>query len=152
MKTYFKCVMMLDERGMDMTFETLKRSHLKRNILIALVVVGVISAIILNFTRAKYRVTQSVPLVTGTINFSPYDFNVLAMYLNRNDETIATDKVSHVGYTLNESLSSCMVNDEDAGGEIVFENGNLSFMNMNYKGISCSVYFDLIPDISTNIK
>ena len=129
-----------------MTYETLKRSHLKRNILIAIVVVGIISAIVLNFTRAKYRVTQSVPLVTGTINFSPYDFNVLAMYLNKNGDTVATDKAPHVGYTLNESQSSCVVNDEDAGGEIVFENGNLSFMNMNYKGIKCSVYFDLIPD------
>ena len=37
-----------------MPIETLKKSHLKRNIIIGVVVVAVISAIILNFTRAKY--------------------------------------------------------------------------------------------------
>ena len=51
-----------------------------------------------------------------------------------------------MGYTLNTEQSTCEVNDKDAGGEIVYENGNLSFMNMNYKGTKCSVYFDLIPD------
>ena len=129
-----------------MKYEVLKRSHLKRNIIIALIVVGVISAIILNFTRAKYRTTESIPLIQGTINFSPSDFNILAFYLNKGTETISADKAPHVGYTLNIEQSTCEVNDKDAGGEIVYEDGNLSFMNMNYKGTKCSVYFDLIPD------
>ena len=129
-----------------MKYEILKRSHLKRNIIIALIVVGVISAIILNFTRAKYRTTESIPLIQGTINFSPSDFNILAFYLNKGTETISADKAPHVGYTLNTEQSTCEVNDKDAGGEIVYEDGNLSFMNMNYKGTKCSVYFDLIPD------
>ncbi len=129
-----------------MKYEVLKRSHLKRNIIIALIVVGVISAIILNFTRAKYRTTESIPLIQGTINFSPSDFNILAFYLNKGTETISADKAPHVGYTLNTEQSTCEVNDKDAGGEIVYEDGNLSFMNMNYKGTKCSVYFDLIPD------
>ena len=55
-----------------MTFETLKRSHLKRNILIAVVVVAIISAIILNFTRAKYRTTQSMPLIQGTLTYGQF--------------------------------------------------------------------------------
>ena len=129
-----------------MKYEVLKRSHLKRNIIIALIVVGVISAIILDFTRAKYRTTESIPLIQGTINFSPSDFNILAFYLNKGTETISADKAPHVGYTLNTEQSTCEVNDKDAGGEIVYEDGNLSFMNMNYKGTKCSVYFDLIPD------
>ena len=59
-----------------MKYELLKRSHVKRNILIAVVVVFVLSAIILNFTRAKYRTTQSMPLIQGTINFSPSDLKI----------------------------------------------------------------------------
>ena len=129
-----------------MKYEVLKRSHMKRNIVIALIVVGVISAIVLNFTRAKYRTTESMPLIQGTINFSPSDLNLMAVYLNKNGDTISSDKAPHVGYTLNTEQSICEVNDKDAGGEIVYENGNLSFMNMNYKGTKCSVYFDLIPD------
>ena len=62
---FIKCM-----RSAGLEIETLKRSHLKRNIIIGVVAVLIISAIILNFTRAKYRVTESIPLVNGTINFS----------------------------------------------------------------------------------
>jgi len=44
-----------------MKFEVLKRSHLKRNILIGVVVVLVLSAIVLTFTKAKYKITESIP-------------------------------------------------------------------------------------------
>ena len=130
-----------------MKYEVLKRSYLKRNIIIGMVVVLILTAVVLTFTRAKYRVTQSVPLVSGTINFSPYDFNVVAMYLNKNGESIVTKKAPRVGYTLNEEQSTCVVDDEEVdNGQILFENGNLTFQNMNYSGTKCSVYFDLISD------
>ena len=57
-----------------MEFEVLKGNHIKRNILIGVLIVGIISAVILNFTKAKYRVIQSMPLVTGTINYTTYDY------------------------------------------------------------------------------
>ena len=130
-----------------MKYEVLKRSHLKRNILIAVVVVAIISAIILNFTRAKYRTTQSMPLIQGTINFSPSDLNLMAVYLNKNGETISSDKVPHVGYTLNTEQSICEVNDvKDETIEIVYENGLLNFNGLRNKGTKCTAYFDLIPD------
>lgn len=130
-----------------MNFEVLKKNHLKRNILIAVSVVLILSAVILTFTKAKYRTTQSMPLLQGTINFSTYDFNVVAMYLNKGDETVSTKKAPHVGYTLNSEQSSCVVGDAVAEGtEIVYENGNLYFNQANYVGTKCTVYFDLIPD------
>ena len=130
-----------------MKYELLKRSHIKRNIIVAVIVVFILSAIILSFTQAKYRTTESIPLIQGTINFSPSDFNIVAMYLNKGDETVSTKKAPHVGYTLNTEQSICVVDDaEDENGDILFENGNLTFQNMNYSGTKCSVYFDLIPD------
>ena len=51
-----------------MELQKLKQNHVKRNILIGVVTVLIISAVILNFTKAKYRTTQSIPLVNGTIN------------------------------------------------------------------------------------
>ena len=130
-----------------MKYEVLKRSHLKRNIIIAVLVVGVISAIILNFTQAKYRTTQSIPLIQGTINFSPSDLNLMAVYLNKNGETVSSDKVPHVGYTLNTEQSICEVNDvEDLETEIVYENGYLYVNKLSHKGTKCTAYFDLIPD------
>ena len=130
-----------------MTFETLKRSHLKRNIIIALIAIGIISAIVLNFTKAKYRTTESIPLIQGTINFSPSDFNMVAVYLNKGSETLSADKVPHVGYTLNEEQSTCESPDgvEDSIG-IEYIQPSLTFSNVIKKGTKCSVYFDLIPD------
>ncbi len=130
-----------------MEYEVLKRSQIKRNILIAVLVVALISSLILNFTQAKYRVTESMPLIQGTINFSPSDLNLMAVYLNKNGETISSDKVPHVGYTLNTEQSICEVNDvEDETIEIVYENGLLNFNGLGNKGTKCTAYFDLIPD------
>ena len=130
-----------------MEYEVLKRSHLKRNILIAILIVALISSLILNFTQAKYRVTESMPLIQGTINFSPSDLNLMAVYLNKNRETISSDKVPHLGYTLNTEQSMCEVNDEkDETIEIVYENGLLNFNGLGNKGTKCTAYFDLIPD------
>ena len=132
-----------------MKYEVLKRSHLKRNIIIALIVIGVISAIVLNFTRAKYRTTQSIPLIQGTINFSPSDLNIVAMYLNQDGAIPAgeTDIAPKFGYTLNEEQSFCEVNDEKIeNAAFTYESGLLGFYNLNRKGTKCSLYFDLIPD------
>ena len=130
-----------------MEYEVLKRSHLKRNIIIAVLVVSLISSLILNFTQAKYRTTESIPLIQGTINFSPSDLNLMAVYLNKNGDTISSDKVPHVGYTLNTEQSICEVNDvEDETVEIVYENGLLNFNGLGNKGTKCTAYFDLIPD------
>ena len=79
-----------------MNFEVLKRSHLKRNIVIGVIVVAVISAVILNFTRARYRVTESIPLVNGTINYTPYDLNITAIYI---DGIEAEELDSNTNYT-----------------------------------------------------
>ena len=130
-----------------MKFEVLKRSYLKKNIIIGIVVVLVLSAVVLTFTRAKYRTTQSMPLIQGTINFSPSDLNLMAVYLNKNGETLSSDKVPHVGYTLNTEQSMCEVNDEkDEKIQIVYENGLLNFNGLGNKGTKCTAYFDLIPD------
>ena len=132
-----------------MKYEVLKRGHIKRNILIALLVVSLISSLILNFTQAKYRVTESIPLIQGTINFSPSDLNIVAMYLNQDGAIPAgeTDIAPKFGYTLNEEQSFCEVNDEKIeNAAFTYESGLLGFYNLNRKGTKCSLYFDLIPD------
>ena len=69
-----------------MEFEVLKKSHIKRNILIGVVVVAIISAMVLNFTKAKYRVTESIPIVNGTIHYTPYDLKLISMYQESESE------------------------------------------------------------------
>ena len=80
-----------------MKFEVLKQSHLKRNIMIGVVAVAIISACVLTFTQAKYRTTQSISLANGTINYKPYDFKVLAMYQEGDSGYVEIDEMPGSG-------------------------------------------------------
>ena len=126
-----------------MEIETLKKSHLKRNIVIAVVVVAIISAIVLNFTRAKYKNTESIPLVNGTINHTPYDLKMVAMYQEENDGYKSIDTVPTSGYTLNEEKSYCEVNDaKDESISMEYKDGKV-YIGVSKKGTKCYLYFDI---------
>ncbi len=127
-----------------MKIETLKKSHLKRNIMIGVVGVLIISVMILNFTRAKYRTTQSIPLVNGTINYSMADFNAVAIYVNGDNGYIKADTIPD-GYVLNEEESYCTVNgEEDTSISLSYDTStkSLSVTPMTTKGTKCYLYFD----------
>ena len=128
-----------------MEFEVLKRSHLKRNIIIGVIVVCVISACILNFTQAKYREIQSIPLINGTIHYTPYDLNLVAIYQeNATGEYVEIDTVPTSGYTLNESESYCEINDtKDNTITIEYQDGKVNFLGLTKKGTKCYLYFDI---------
>ena len=124
-----------------MTFETLKRSHLKRNILIAVAIVFILSAIILTFTRAKYKVTDSMPLLNGTINYTLADLNVVAMYVDGEQ----VDKLPDGKYTLT-SESYCTNEDDEKDESITLsydsDTNGLSVSPMTKKGTKCYLYFE----------
>ena len=126
-----------------MEIETLKKSHLKRNILIGVVVVAVISAIVLNFTRARYRVTESIPLVNGTINYTPYDLNIVALYI---DGVEAETLDSNTNYTLDTTQSTCTYKDgtEIPNLTLSYDSTTKSFSITPYttRGTKCTLYFD----------
>ena len=128
-----------------MHFDVLKRSHIKRNIVIILVVVLIISAIILNFTRARYRVTESIPLVNGTINYSLADLNAVAIYIKGDSDYTQSDTIPDSGYVLNKEESYCTVNKERDDSIKLSYNMNtktLSVTPMTTKGTTCYLYFD----------
>ena len=123
-----------------MEFQTLKKSHLKRNIIIGILVVGIISACILTFTRAKYKNTQSIPLVTGTINYSLADLNIVAIKVDGKEvETIPEGNYELTGE------SYCTVNGEkDESMKLSYDSTTrgLSVTPMTAKGTKCYLYFD----------
>ena len=125
-----------------MPFETLKRSHLKRNIIIGIVIVTIISTLVLNFTKAKYRTAQSLPLINGTVNYTPYDFKMVAMYQeNDNGEYESIDTVPTHGYLLNSEESYCEVDGEKDKSIIMsYQDGNVD-ISINKKGTKCYIYF-----------
>ena len=143
-----------------MEFQTLKRSHLKRNILIGVVAVLIISAVVLNFTRAKYRVTQSIPLVNGTINYSLADLNIVALYI---DGVEAEELDSSKNYTLDTTQSTCTYKDGSTIQNLTlsYDADTKTFTITPYttKGTKCTLYFeeskgtpatDVIEDAYTN--
>ena len=124
-----------------MTFETLKRSNLKRNILIAVVIVFILSAIILTFTRAKYKVTDSMPLLNGTINYTLADLNIVAMYVDGEQ----VDTLPNGKYTLtSESYCTNEDNEKDESITLSYDSATkgLSVSPMTKKGTKCYLYFE----------
>ena len=146
MNYLLKCDNMPKKRGRDtMEFETLKKSHLKRNIIIGVVAVLIVSAIILNFTRAKFRTTESIPLVNGTINYNLADLNAVAIYINGDSGYTKSDTIPESGYVLNEEESYCTIDgnrDDNISLSYDVDTKSLSVTPMTTQGTKCYLYFD----------
>ena len=138
-----KCDILGKKEGENMPFETLKKSHIKRNIIIGVLVVGIISAIILQFTRAKYRVTESIPLVNGTINYTLPDLNIIGLYVDGEE---VTELDSSKEYTLDTSKSTCTYKDGSAISNLSInydsDTKELQITPFTTKGTKCYLYFD----------
>ena len=122
-----------------MKIETLKRSYFKRNIIIGILVVGIISVVVLQFTRAKYRNTQSIPLVNGTINYTLADLNIVAITIAGEE----SDTLPEGNYELLDS-SYCTIDGEDANLTLTWDTKTqaLSITPFTTKGTKC--YLDFI--------
>ena len=104
-----------------MNFEVLKRSHIKRNIIIAVIIILILSAVILTFTKAKYKTTASIPLVNGTINYDLSDLNLIGAYIQEGEEYKQVNEIPLSGYEFNEEKSYCTVNGENINATINFD-------------------------------
>ena len=127
-----------------MKFEVLKKSHLKkRNIIIGVMAVLLISAIVLNFTRAQYRTTADIPIASGTINYSLADLNIVGLYINGEE---ATELDNSKNYTLDTSRSTCTYKDGNTIDNLTLnydsETKSFSISPYTTKGTKCTLYFD----------
>ena len=127
-----------------MEFEVLKRSHVKRNIIIGVVAVLIISAIILNFTSAKYRVSDSIPLIHSEINYTLPDLNIIGLYVN-GEEVQELDSTKN--YVLDTSKSTCTYKDGSTIDNLTISYDSntkgLSITPYTTKGTKCTLYFDV---------
>ena len=131
-----------------MEFHVLKRSHAKRNVIIGVIAVLIISAVVLNFTRARYRTAQSMPLINGTVNYSLADLNAVAVYIQ--DDTAAdgyakSDTIPTSGYAFNEERSYCTIDGEEDASITLSYDMNTQTLNvapLTTKGTKCYLYFD----------
>ena len=135
-----------------MKFEVLKKDNLKRNIIIGVFVVLIISAVILNFTRAKYRSTASVPIVDSEVNYVRPDLDVVALYING---VQANELDSSKNYTLDTTNSTCTYKDGTAIDNLTLsydsETKAFSISPYTTRGTKCTLYFEeakpLLADI-----
>ena len=138
----------LHERKLVMDFVVLKRSNLKRNIIIGILVVGIISVVVLQFTRAKYRNTQSIPLVNGTINYTLADLNIVAITIDGEE----SDTLPEGNYELLDT-SYCTIDGEDANLTINWntETQALSITPFTTKGTKCYLDFEEVISVSDTL-
>ena len=128
-------------------FETIK-SHKNRLYFLCGFVCVVVLLVVFVVTRshAKYRVTQSMPLVNGTINYSLPDLNIVGLYIDGEE---ATELDSSKIYTLDTTQSICTYKDGSTISDLTIsydsETGGLSISPYTTKGTKCYLYFDTKP-------
>ena len=134
-----------------MKFEVLKKNNLKRNIIIGVFVVLIISAVVLNFTRAKYRSTASVPIVDSEVNYVRPDLEIIALYI---DGVQAEELDSNTNYTLDTASSTCTYKDGSSipNLSLSYDSETKAFSISPYttRGTKCTLYFEearLLADI-----
>ena len=128
-----------------MKFEILKKNHLKRNLLIGIATISILTAGILTFTKAKYKTTESIPLVNGTINYTLADLNIVSLYID-GIETKSLDNSKT--YVLNTEQSTCIYKDGTTINNLAlnYNSDTKTFIITPYtaKGIKCILYFEEI--------
>ena len=128
-----------------MKIERLKKNHKKQIIIGAVVICIIGGALTFNLTKAKYKLTESIPLVRGTVNYKAYDFKVMAMYKSEDgtNYTEITDRMPNSGYKINESKSYCTSDNKnkDTAVRLYTENGKHIMENLA-KSDKCYLYFD----------
>ena len=128
-----------------MEIKVLKKSKIKRNIIILLITMLITSAVVLNFSSAKYRVTDTASLINGTVNYTPYDFKIMAMYQKQDGEYVEIEEMpSSTRYTINEEMSYCTLDNVNKDNETILYTDDIGqhVISGLKKNSKCYLYFD----------
>ncbi len=131
----------------------MKRKYIKTSIIV-LVVISIMGVIFINRSKAKYRVTQSIQVVNGTVNYKPADFSLISINLQESKDSsnyISSEKVPTTGYKLNEDKTYCTINGTKYEGKNAYNGQGIKITysdTMNFNGINkantkCYLYFDV---------
>ena len=126
-------------------FETLHSNKHRIYILCGIVCVVVLMVtLIITTSKAKYKTTQSLPLINGTINYDLSDLNLIGAYIQEGEEYKQVNEKPLSGYAFNSDESYCTVNEENINATINFdvETQTLSVVPLTKKGTKCYLYFD----------
>ncbi|MCM1053207.1 MAG: hypothetical protein NC483_04470 [Ruminococcus sp.] len=123
-----------------MKFERNKSS--RKYFLCGLIMVVVLTVTVTFITsKANYRMTASIPLTEGKVVSSPYDLNIVAMYIDGVEQS--NDTIIPKGYKINEEDSYCyktVKSDKDTNARLYTdEQGNYVFSGIS-KSSKCILY------------
>ncbi len=89
-----------------MKIEKLRNKNSKKYFLCGLILVVVLTITVTFIgSKANYRMTASIPLTEGKVTSSPYDINIVALYLDGVEQS--KDTIIPSGYKINEETSYC---------------------------------------------
>ena len=129
-----------------MQFERIKKNHKKKIIIGGLILVCITSAITITTTRAKYKLTQDIPLVRGAINYKMPDLRIVAINTSEDGTNYnIVDEIPIAGYKLNTTRSICKIAATDTKDEeitIEYKEGKVNILGVTKKGTRCYLYFD----------
>ena len=113
-----------------MKIETLRNN--RKILLITVVLFFVVLTIVISTSLAKYKTTQSLHLVSGTISYSPDDL-IIESYVNG---TLAN------GFPSSDIVTFSSVNcTNGATASFNEDDWNISVSNLTKKGTKCSIHF-----------
>lgn len=127
-----------------MKFEKIRRINKIKMIVGGVVALGVISAMSIIPSFAKYKLTESINIANGVINYKVPDFQIVAMYKSEDgtNYTELEERMPSSGYIINEEKSYCNLNgSKDTNALLKAINGEHVIANL-IKGNKCYLYFD----------
>ena len=133
-----------------MKFETLRNN--KKILLASVIVFVVILTLIISTSLAKYKVTESINIANGTINYSPSDLTIMAIYIKEDGATQYTsvDEIPEGNFVINNDNSYCKVRDTNINVTLNYEASTktISIAPFTQKNTKCYLYFDAKGNLS----
>ncbi len=131
-----------------------KENSIKKTFLYGLILVVVLTITVTFIgSKANYRITASIPIAEGVVKYSPYDFNIISMYLEdangteikNNIKYSETNTMPNRDYVINEENSFCYIGSKDnidnEARIYTNEQGEHVISNL-IKSDKCILYFD----------
>ncbi len=144
-----------------MKLEKLRKGNFIKTSVIVLVVISVFGVIFINKSKAKYRVTQSIQVVSGEVNYKVPDLNVLALYKQKTEGDTSDGNYESItdvpasGYKVNTDKSYCTIVGNDTQLKDIpmeYKDGRVS-ISIKKKGTKCYVYLDIYePTLLDQLK
>ena len=125
-----------------MNFEVLKRSHVRRNILVAVLIIVLLLGIVIIKNRANTLSNSSINKESITKELKD---NLIGAYIQKGEEYKQTDDIPSSGYEFNKEKSYCKIGDvvqEDMTLSYDMDTQTLTVSPIAEEGTKCYLYFD----------